>query len=123
MLLKGQSNEIFNLLFFSSLKLVWATDQQVKIFSIFDKNSPSSTNFKFENMTPRGMIPRQVNLPGVWYPGESVFSTLKFEYLSEISTKIEIFLTHRSVTHTGSNVEKYWRSKISLDCPFKQTIT
>ena len=45
-------------------KLVWATDQQVKIFSIFDKNSPSSTNFKFENMTPRGMIPRQVNLPG-----------------------------------------------------------
>ena len=63
--LKGQSNEIFDLWFFPSLKLVWATDQQVKIFSIFDKNSPSYTNFKFENMTPRGMIPRQVNLPGV----------------------------------------------------------
>ena len=63
--LKGQSNEIFDLWFFSSLKPVWATDQQVKIFSILVKNSPSYTNFKLENLTPWGMIPRRVNLPGV----------------------------------------------------------
>ena len=34
-LLKGQSNEIFDPQFFSSFKLVWATDQGVKIFSNF----------------------------------------------------------------------------------------
>ena len=28
--------------------------------------------FKFENLTPRGMIPRRVSLHGVSYPGESV---------------------------------------------------
>ena len=70
-------------------------------------------------MTRRGMLPRQVNLPGVSYPGESLFSTLKFEYLSEISTKIENVLIHWSVTQTGLKEEKNWRSKISLDCPFK----
>ena len=61
------------------------------------------------------MIPRRVSLPGVShpgsvpgvsYPGESLFSTFKFEYLSEISTIIENILTHRSVTQTGSNEEK-----------------
>ena len=48
MLLKGQSNKIFDLRFFSSLEPVWATDKQVKICLILVKNSPSSTNFKFE---------------------------------------------------------------------------
>ena len=43
--LKGQSNEIFDLWFFSSLKPVWATDQQVKIFSILVKNSPELYKF------------------------------------------------------------------------------
>ena len=43
--LKGQSNEIFDLWFFPSLKLVWATDQQVKIFSILVKNSPKLYKF------------------------------------------------------------------------------
>ena len=70
--LKGQSNKIFNLRFFSSLEPVWATDQQVKIFSILVKNSPSYTNFKFENLTPQVMIPRRVSLPGVSYTGESI---------------------------------------------------
>ena len=57
-----------------------------------------------------GMIP----------PGESLFLTLKLEYLSEISTKIENILTNWSVTQTGSNEEKNWRVKISLDCPFNR---
>ena len=52
-------------------------------------------------------------------PGESVFSILKFEYLSENQTKIENILTHWSVAQAGSNGELNWRSKISLDCPFK----
>ena len=35
-------------------------------------------------------------------------------------TKIENILTHGSVAQAGSNYEeKNWRSKISLDCPFK----
>ena len=56
--LKGQSNEIFDLRFFSSVEPVWATDQQVKIFLILVQNLPSYTNFKFENLTPRDIIPR-----------------------------------------------------------------
>ena len=70
-------------------------------------------------MTPWGMIPRRVNLPGVSYPGESLFSQLKFEYLGENETKYEFFLTHWSVAQAGWNDEKNRRSKISLDCPFK----
>ena len=53
------------------------------------------------------------------YPRESVFSILKFEYLSENQTKIENILTHWSVAQAGSNGELNWRLKISLDCPFK----
>ena len=74
-------------------------------------------------MTRRGMIPRQVNLPGVWYPGESLFSTLKFEYLSEISTKIENILTHWSVTQTGSNEEKNGGRKSCWTVPLKRQLT
>ena len=54
------------------------------------------------------------------YPRESVFSILKFEYLSENQTKIENILSNWSVAQDGSNGEKDWRSKISLDCPFKE---
>ena len=39
--LKGQSNEIIDLQFFSSFELAWTTDQWVKIFSILVKISPS----------------------------------------------------------------------------------
>ena len=35
-------------------------------------------------------------------------------------TKIENVLSHWSVAQAGSNDEKKWRSKISLDCPFKK---
>ena len=42
----------------------------------------------------------------------------KFEYLSEDETKNENILTHWSVAQAGSNDEKNWGSKISLDCPF-----
>ena len=48
------------------------------------------------------------------------FSDLKFEYLSEFLTKIENIFTRFSVAQAGSNYEKNWRSKISLDCPFKE---
>ena len=51
-------------------------------------------------------------------PWESVFSILKFEYLSENQTKIENILTQLSEAQAGSNDELNWRSKISLDCPF-----
>ena len=45
-------------------------------------------------------------LPGVWYPGESVFFQRKFEELSENLTKIENIFTHWSVAQAGSNYEK-----------------
>ena len=57
-------------------------------------------------------------LPWVWYPGESVFSILKYEYLGENGPKFENILTHWSVAQASSNDEKNWGSKISLDCPF-----
>ena len=41
-----------------------------------------------------------------------------FEYLSEIETELEITLACLSGAQMGSNEEKNWRSKISLDCPF-----
>ena len=63
--LKGQSNKIFNLQFFSSFEPALAADQWVKIFSILSKNLQSYSNFKSENLTHRGMIPREVRLPMV----------------------------------------------------------
>ena len=50
---------------------------------------------------------------------ESVFSNLKIELLFEFITKIEKILTHDSVAQAGLKYEKNWRSKISLDSPFK----
>ena len=47
---------------------------------------------------------------------------LKFEYLSENKTKIKFFLTLWSVVQAGSNSENDWRSKILLDCPFKENV-
>ena len=89
-LLKGQSNKIFDLQFFSSFEPVLATDQWGKIFSNLVKNLQRYSNFKPENLTPRsiiprrvrlpwgiipwGMIPGRVNLPGVSYPCESISS-------------------------------------------------
>ena len=80
-LLKGQSNEILDLLF-SSFEPALATDQWIKIFSILVKNSQSYSNFKSENLTPRGIILRRVRLHVVWYPGKTIselpFFTLNF---------------------------------------------
>ena len=56
--LKGQSNDIFDLQFFSSFKPALATDQWVKIFSNLVKNSQSYSNFKPKNRIPQGIIPR-----------------------------------------------------------------
>ena len=46
--LKAQSNEIFDLHFFSSFELVWVTDQWVKIFSILVEISLRYSNFSVE---------------------------------------------------------------------------
>ena len=46
------------------------------------------------------------------------FVLLNFEYLSEKETKNQTILTHWSVAQAGSNDEKNWGLKISLDCPF-----
>ena len=59
--LKGQSNEIFDQQFFSSFEPALATGQWVKKNSNLVKNSQSYLNFKPENLTPRGIIPRRVN--------------------------------------------------------------
>ena len=70
--LKGQSNEIFDLLFFSSFQPAWATDQWVKIFSYLVLFSPRYSNFNCEKtdspgydtrgrLTLRSIIPRGVS--------------------------------------------------------------
>ena len=62
-------------------------------------------------------------LRAVWYCAESVFSILKFEYLSEIETEFENTFACLSGAQIGLNDEKNWGSKISLDCPFKKRMT
>ena len=69
---KGTVQRDFWPLVFSSFEPAWATDQWGKIFSILVKISLSYLNF-YES--PKGIILRRVNLPGVSnpYPGESFF--------------------------------------------------
>ena len=55
--LKGQSNEIFDPQLFSSFKPAWATDQWVKIVSFLVSFSPRYSNF---SRAPRSMILRGV---------------------------------------------------------------
>ena len=55
--LKGQSNEIFDLQFFSSFKPALATDQWVKIFSILVKNSQSRKSDSPGYHTPASQTP------------------------------------------------------------------
>ena len=76
--LKEQSNEIFDLQFFSSFEPAWATDQWVKIFLSLVKFSPSYSNF-YES--PQG---------GVWYCAESIGESNDFSrsYLKGQSNKI-----------------------------------
>ena len=55
---------------------------------------------------------------GYHTPGSQIFG-IKIQITLQILTKIENILTHWSVDKAGSNDEKNWGSKISLDCPFK----
>ena len=82
-ILKGTVQRDFRPPFFPSFEPAWATDQWVKIFLILVKFSPSYSNF-YES--PRGMILRRVNLPGVSYPGES--NDFSRSYLKGQSNKI-----------------------------------
>ena len=52
--LKGQSNEIFDLQFNSPFEPAWATDQWVKIFSIFVWFSLRYSNFSIEKTDSPG---------------------------------------------------------------------
>ena len=51
------------------------------------------------------------------------FVLLNFEYLSEKETKNQTILTHWSVAQAGSNDEKNWWLKISLDCPLNNDVS
>ena len=92
--LKGQSNEIIDLQFFSPFELAWTPDQWVKIFSILVKISPSySICITLRGVwncagydTARGMILRGVNLPGVSYCRKSC--DFSGSYLKGHSNKI-----------------------------------
>ena len=66
--LKGQSNEIYDLQLFSSFEPAWATDQWVKIVSFLVSFSPRYLNF-YE--TPRSIILRGVKFRAVSYCLES----------------------------------------------------
>ena len=77
--LKGQSNEIFDLQFFSSFEPTWATDKCYKWFSVLIKFLLSYSNF-FESprsiiflrvILPGEIILRRVNFPGVSYSSKS----------------------------------------------------
>ena len=61
--IKGQSNKIFDLQFFPSFKPAWATEQWVKIFSIFVQLSAFRRVIQIFMNLPR--VSYRVNLPGV----------------------------------------------------------
>ena len=70
-------------------------------------------------LTYRGMIPRESDSPGYDTPGSQIVG-LKVRITMRILNKIrKYFYPLFSIAKTGSNDEKNWRSKISLDCPFK----
>ena len=73
-----------------------------------EKSLDSAQYNTARNLTPRSMIQRG--------------TSKQFEYLGENKTKNETILTHWSVAQTGSNYEKNWGSKISLDCPFNVSV-
>ena len=122
--LKGQSNEILEPHFFHNSNQLGPLTNELKYFRFWFrfrrdihifKNFPGVCDLgesispgyhTAQSQSPRGIILRKVNLPGVSYPGESVFSTLKYEYLCENETKNENNLTRWSVTQAGSNYEK-----------------
>ena len=68
------------------------------------------------------------NVPGlnffwlceVWYCAESVFSILKFEYLSEIETKSENTLAYLLGAQMGSNDEINWGRNSRWTVPLKE---
>ena len=61
-------------------------------------------------------------LPVVSYPGESVFSQLKIEYLGENETKYENILTHWSVAQAGRNEEKTRGRKSRWTVPLRKKL-
>ena len=84
--LKGQSNEIFDLQFFSYFEPVWATDQWGKIVLSMIKISLSYSTFRLKKLTPRGIIPQGVKknfTPRTFFKNEK-FSPLILEYESII---------------------------------------
>ena len=71
--LKGQSNEIFDLQFSSSLEPTYATDQQVEIFSILVRLDPGeidSPGYKTPGghvLTDFRLLPARISPQGVWF--------------------------------------------------------
>ena len=68
--LKGQSNEVFHLHFFSLFGSAWATDRWVKILSILVKILRSYLNFRLSKRTRRGILPGEIDLQ--WYDSRGV---------------------------------------------------
>ena len=50
--------------------------------------------------------------PGIWYPGESVFPDLQFEWLREIGTKIEDIWSCWLVAEVGLNYEEEKKQEV-----------
>ena len=71
-----------------------------------EKSLDSAQYDTARNLTQRSIILRR--------------TSKKFEYLGENETEFQTVLTHWSVAQAGSNDEKNWGSKISLDRPFKE---
>ena len=55
----------------------------------------------------------------VWITDLTTHLNLWYSSFGDVVTKIENILTYWSVAQAGSNDQQKWRSKISLNCPFK----
>ena len=69
------------------------------------------------HLTRRSTILCRTWLRAVWYCEEL---RKKLNISAKTTPKTKPLLTHWSVAQAGSNDEKNWKLKISLDCPFKK---
>ena len=84
---------------------------QISLYCPLKKDTEKS-HYSAQYHTARNLTPRSMILRG---------TSEKLECLGENETKKENILTRWPVAQAGSNDEKSWGSKISLDCPFNRS--
>ena len=89
---KWQSNEIFDLKFFSSFKPTWVKGQRIKIFSILIQISPRYLNFKAQGDWLAGLShPEEIGSLGYQTPEGHVLEDF-FYFLMSLHLYLYLYL-------------------------------